>query len=194
MVKACDLIAWRCIWRWWNNEFLSCLRYWGQIVCVYCLLLFLDLLSILLFSLVSGRELPHFLSHYYKICLLFFFYRSYDSLYKELITNSIIPKSLDFSIQNVSVSFKACWSASDCPTSTMKSNTWTFLASGHPYRLKEVRGGGPVRGGRGGGEPTAISGSCVKRKALKWQQKPSLKKSKRRTEQAQCAESMQMVT
>lgn len=73
MVKACDLIAWRCIWRWWNNEFLSCLRYWGQIVCVYCLLLFLDLLSILLFSLVSGRELPHFLSHYYKICLLFFF-------------------------------------------------------------------------------------------------------------------------
>ena len=35
-----------------------------------------------------------------------------------------------------------------------------------PYRLKEVPGGGPVRGGKGGGEPTAISGSWVKWKAL----------------------------
>lgn len=27
------------------------------------------------------------------------------------------------------------------------------------YRFKEVPGGGPVRGGKGGGEPKAISGS-----------------------------------
>lgn len=27
------------------------------------------------------------------------------------------------------------------------------------YRLKEVPGGGPLRGGKGGGEPMAISGS-----------------------------------
>lgn len=39
------------------------------------------------------------------------------------------------------------------------------------YRLKEVPGGGPVRGGKGGGEPMA-SGSWVKRKALNRLWKP----------------------
>lgn len=36
------------------------------------------------------------------------------------------------------------------------------LRVSQPYRLREVPGGGPVRGGKGGGEPMAISGSWVK--------------------------------
>lgn len=45
------------------------------------------------------------------------------------------------------------------------------VCSAQPHRLKEVPGGGPVRGGKGGGEPMAISGSWVKRKALNRQWK-----------------------
>lgn len=58
------------------------------------------------------------------------------------------------------------WDDTDSVCMSVSACVCVCVRPTQPYRLKEVPGGGPVRGGKGGGEPMAISGSWVKRKAL----------------------------
>lgn len=55
-----------------------------------------------------------------------------------------------------------CMTASACICSVCESKSQRESEIFQHYRLKEIPGGGPVRGGKGGGELMEISGSWVK--------------------------------